>query len=97
MLNILSIQFKGQGYEVVTAVDGSEALRKLSIPPLPDCFLLDLMMPKMNKALLKLFSSNGLSDPDLPDKIRALGKQFPAYQKELNLSAFTLENARRKR
>lgn len=38
---------KGQGYEVVIACDGEEALEKVDKTP-PDLILLDVMMPKRN-------------------------------------------------
>jgi len=37
-----------EGYRVVTAVDGAEALDKLRQPPRPCLILLDLMMPVIN-------------------------------------------------
>jgi len=46
-LDIAKLRLESQGYEVVTAIDGEEALaktRELS----PDLLLLDIMMPKMD-------------------------------------------------
>jgi CheY-like chemotaxis protein len=37
-----------EGYEVVMASNGREALRKLGRGPLPDVILLDLVMPEMS-------------------------------------------------
>ena len=45
-LDIVRIRLESQGYEVVTAVDGEDALaraRELE----PDLVLLDIMMPKL--------------------------------------------------
>ena len=40
---------RDEGYDVVCAVDGADALEKLRVMPLkPDVLLLDLMMPTMN-------------------------------------------------
>jgi adenylate cyclase len=46
-LEILRVRLEAQGYEVVTAVDGEDALaraRELE----PDLVLLDIMMPKLD-------------------------------------------------
>src|SRR5947209_16275391 len=46
-LDIVRMRLEAQGYEIVTAADGEEALaqaRKLS----PDLILLDIMMPKLD-------------------------------------------------
>jgi CheY-like chemotaxis protein len=39
---------EGEGYQVVQARNGLEALERLKRPPLPCMILLDLMMPVMN-------------------------------------------------
>lgn len=39
---------EGEGYSVVTAVNGSDALTRLNADPRPCLVLLDLMMPVMN-------------------------------------------------
>lgn len=44
----LAALIEDRGYRVVTAVNGSEALDKLSSMPLPSLILLDLMMPVMD-------------------------------------------------
>lgn len=46
-LDILQMRLESQGYEVVTAGDGAEALEKIR-ELLPDLVLLDIMMPKMD-------------------------------------------------
>ncbi|MBW2147248.1 MAG: response regulator [Deltaproteobacteria bacterium] len=46
-VEILQARLEAQGYEVVTAYDGEEALRKVSETS-PDLVLLDVMMPKMD-------------------------------------------------
>ena len=46
-VDILQMRLESQGYEVVTAGDGVEALRKTR-ELLPDLVLLDIMMPKMD-------------------------------------------------
>jgi DNA-binding response OmpR family regulator len=46
-LDILQMRLESQGYEVATAGDGVEALKKTR-ELLPDLVLLDIMMPKMD-------------------------------------------------
>lgn len=46
-VEILQARLEAQGYEVVTAFDGEEALKKVSETN-PDLVLLDVMMPKMD-------------------------------------------------
>jgi len=46
-IDILQMRLESQGYEVVTAGDGVEALEKAR-ELLPDLVLLDIMMPKMD-------------------------------------------------
>src|SRR6201993_374986 len=46
-VDILQMRLESQGYEVVTAADGVEALQKTR-ELLPDLILLDIMMPKMD-------------------------------------------------
>ena len=47
ILRTLKRNLTGRGYEVITAVDGEEALTKIE-QVLPDLVVLDLMMPGMN-------------------------------------------------
>ncbi|MBT2970805.1 MAG: two-component system response regulator [gamma proteobacterium symbiont of Ctena orbiculata] len=46
---VLSVEYlmKREGYEVVTASDGQEAMEKISQSP-PDLLILDVMMPRKN-------------------------------------------------
>jgi adenylate cyclase len=46
-VDILQMRLESQGYEVVTAADGIEALEKI-LELLPDLILLDVMMPKLD-------------------------------------------------
>ncbi len=46
ILEFLTYNLKARGYEVVTAVDGLEALQNLI--PKPDLIILDIMMPNMD-------------------------------------------------
>jgi len=61
-VDILQMRLESQGYEVVTAADGVEAIEKTR-ELLPDLVLLDIMMPKMDgiDALKRL-----KADPALP-------------------------------
>ena len=47
-VEILQMRLESQGYEVVTAGDGVEALEKIR-ELLPDLVLLDIMMPKTGR------------------------------------------------
>ena len=48
IVELLSIYVKNEGYEVVKAYDGKEALDKISSNPDIDLMILDIMMPKMD-------------------------------------------------
>jgi DNA-binding response OmpR family regulator len=45
--HILNFSFGAEGYEVITAADGAEAIQK-AISEKPDVIVLDIMMPKMD-------------------------------------------------
>lgn len=45
---ILALSLKVEGYEVMTAINGADALKVLSDHPAPCLILLDLMMPVMD-------------------------------------------------
>ncbi len=47
ILEILNYNLSGEGYEVVTAKDGDEAIEKAKLTK-PDLIVLDMMMPKKN-------------------------------------------------
>ena len=46
-LKLMSAPFLSQGYELITAVDGEEALKKVASEK-PDLIVLDVVMPKLN-------------------------------------------------
>ena len=46
-LKLMSAPFLSQGYDLVTAADGEEALKKLPSEQ-PDLIVLDVVMPKLN-------------------------------------------------
>jgi CheY-like chemotaxis protein len=64
LLESLSEAFQDEGYEVVTAVNGSEALRKLALMGRPCVMVLDLAMPEMNgrELLARMRADPGLDD-----------------------------------
>lgn len=45
--NILDFALHSEGYEVITAADGEEALKQ-AVDLLPDLIVLDVMMPKLD-------------------------------------------------
>lgn len=47
VLALLTLMLKSQGYNVITAIDGQEALEKAR-KEAPDLILLDVMLPKMD-------------------------------------------------
>jgi len=47
ILHILDFSLGAEGYEVITAADGEQALEK-AISEKPDLIILDIMMPKMD-------------------------------------------------
>jgi DNA-binding response OmpR family regulator len=46
-LKILKLRLEANGYEVITAFDGEEALKKIK-SACPDLVILDVMLPKLN-------------------------------------------------
>ncbi|MEO0895497.1 MAG: response regulator transcription factor [Bacteroidota bacterium] len=63
ILDLLEYNFLQEGYQVVRAVDGEQAL-KVAAEEQPDLIILDIMMPKMDgvSTCLALRSSPGLKD-----------------------------------
>jgi CheY-like chemotaxis protein len=48
ILDVTSLVLGAEGYEVLTATDGAQALQLLQAGVRPDLILLDMMMPHMN-------------------------------------------------
>ena len=48
IVELLSIYVKNEGYDVIKAYDGKEALSKITTNPDIDLMILDIMMPKMD-------------------------------------------------
>ena len=48
LLDLTRFVLEGEGFDIVTAQDGGEALQQLRVGQLPAVVLLDLMMPVMN-------------------------------------------------
>jgi CheY-like chemotaxis protein len=63
IIELLQVNLKLEGYDIVTAADGQEALEKAAAER-PDLIILDIMMPKMDgwTALAEL-----LKDPSTAD------------------------------
>jgi len=64
-MEVIRRRLRADGYEVITAADGEEALKKVKEAK-PDVMLLDVMMPKLDG--LKVLR-----------KIRKINKQLPVY------------------
>ena len=47
LVDILTLRFQADGYEVIQALDGKEGLEKAKSEK-PDMIILDVMMPKLN-------------------------------------------------
>jgi CheY-like chemotaxis protein len=62
-LEVLQVRLSAQGYEIVTAVDGEDALRRRRELE-PDLVLLDVMMPKLDGiSVLKELKADTTSIP----------------------------------
>lgn len=48
LLNMYSLKFQKEGFEVTTASDGAEAVSKLEGGLVPDAIVLDIVMPVMD-------------------------------------------------
>ena len=94
---ILKEFFEGEGYDVLTAVNGKDAMRVLREHPIPNMILIDLMMPVMSgeefierKKTLPEFSAIPTvimsADHRTKAKAEALGIKW-AINKPLELSA----------
>lgn len=64
LLNMYSIKFQKENFDVVTAGDGSEALKKLEEGVVPDAIVLDIVMPVMDglEFLEKMRAANYAKD-----------------------------------
>ncbi len=62
LLDMYTLKFKEEGYEVESAVSGEEALRKLRDGFLPDVVLFDIVMPGLDGfELLDTIKKDGLA------------------------------------
>ena len=64
-LKLLGVVLKSQGYQVVTAVDGADALRKMCEHSI-DLVLLDVMMPGMDGFETCKMIKNSEATQDIP-------------------------------
>ena len=65
ILEILKYNLVGEGYEVITAKDGDEALEKAR-RTMPDLIILDVMMPEMNGFDVAAILKNDPQTMDIP-------------------------------
>jgi len=66
LLGMYSVKFQKEGFEVVTASDGGEALGKLKEGLLPDVIVLDIVMPVMDGLeLLEKIRENHLGEKSI--------------------------------
>lgn len=80
--NILSIYFKKEGFKVVEAADGAEALMQTQSAK-PDIIILDIMMPVLDglevcKQVRKIWHTNYHADRQDEDDDRILGLEIGA-------------------
>jgi CheY-like chemotaxis protein len=62
LLSMYSLKFQKEGFEVLTAGDGKEALTKLQEGLIPDVLILDIVMPVMDGLeLLEQIKQNKLA------------------------------------
>lgn len=62
----LTVLLQAEGYEVVTASNGSQARHHLESSSVPDLILLDLMMPELDGWNLREELSNSATLQDVP-------------------------------
>ncbi|GAC1536458.1 MAG: hypothetical protein NVS2B9_02250 [Myxococcales bacterium] len=75
-----------QGHQVVPVFDAMQAFMFAMRPPAPDAIILDINMPggtgveaikrirsSLNTALIPVIVLSGTIDPDMPEKMKALG------------------------
>lgn len=87
VLEVLSVKVSKEGYDVVTAKDGKEALDKI-YKDSPDVVLLDILMPKMDGfAVLKKLRENPLPDKWQPVIIISAVGDLESVKRGYNLEA----------
>ena len=87
---ILKLALEKEGYEVVEAYDGIEALEKIAIAK-PDLILLDIMMPRMDGYTMKLKLKENSETANIPVIIitgRGLLKEIIKQTEDAAISAY---------
>jgi twitching motility two-component system response regulator PilH len=76
---MLSDQLRGNGFQVVLAKDGAEAVEKIQANP-PDLVITDIVMPKMNGYELCRWIKNDPKRKELPVIMcTSKGEEFDRY------------------
>ena len=87
VLEIMARKIASQGYGVITAKDGQEAMDKI-ISELPDIIILDLNMPKMDGwAVLSQLRRNPPTKRWQPVIIVSAQNELESFKKSLNMEA----------
>jgi len=79
------------GHEVVPARNGSEALSKLEVDPLPDLIFLDLMMPKMDGAEFRQTQLQSPRLKNIPVVLCSAVHNLSARAQSLGIAAWLLK------
>jgi len=90
LTNLLGDNLREQGYQVVTAEDGEEGLRKVQVTK-PDLIVLDVMMPKMDGAQLYERLRSNLKTQTIPIIfLTALKTQINDFELGRDVGLFTI-------
>jgi DNA-binding response OmpR family regulator len=86
IVDFVSARLEREGYEVVTAFDGEEALAQIKTED-PDVLILDLMMPKLNGLEVLKQIREDLADKWRPVIIVSGNAELEAIKKCYNMEA----------
>lgn len=76
LLDMYSIKFSEQKFEVVTAVDGEDALEKVNAGARSDVYLIDVLMPKLDGfQLIEKLKEKGINNESAVIILSNLGQQ----------------------
>ncbi|MFN3550747.1 MAG: response regulator transcription factor [Endomicrobiia bacterium] len=90
LVEIIKLHLEKEGYETDYAYDGQEALKKIDYFK-PDLIILDVMVPKMNGAMINTQLKNNSKTKDIPIIVitgKMGAKELFLTGQQLNVSAF---------